>query len=509
MSRSYNAKRNSVWGIINRFVLLLLPFIVRTVMIKTLGADYLGLSGLFTSILQVLSMAELGFGQALIYSMYKPVAENNTELVCALLRTYKKIYRIIGCVVLTVGLTLIPLLPLMIKSDIPPDINIYILFLIYLVNSIASYWLFAYKISLLNVNQRNDVVSKITTLIMASLYCLQIVVLLIFKNYYIYIILMPISTILINLIASFYASKMYPEYQPAGIINPQLKGELKKSISGLMVVKLSSVSRNAFDSIIVSAYISLTVVAVYNNYYYVLNAVTSFLLVFTQAIAAPIGNSMAVESIEKNQKDMNRLNFVYMWISGLCAVLMMSLYQPFMKIWVGDALMFSDSTMFLFVIYFLVIKLGDIQGQYFDAAGLWWYRRPYAIIEALGNLLLNFILGYFWGVNGILIATIVTTVVFNFIISSQVIFARYFHKGYSRYVISQGLYVIISLLVSIVCLKMNEILFAGIKNIYFLMFIRLVVCIVLSNVIFLVVYFKTSVFKDSTKWLRDRLLVRK
>lgn len=477
-------------------------------MIQTVGVDYLGLSGLFTSILQVLSMAELGFGQALIYSMYKPVAESNTELICGLLKTYKRIYRIIGWVVLGIGLVLIPWLSMMIKSEIPPDINIYILFLIYLANSISSYWLFAYKISLLNVNQRNDIVSKISSIVMSGLYCLQILVLLISKNYYIYIILLPISTILINILASYFANKMFPEYQPEGNISLEMREELKKSVSGLIVVKLSSVSRNAFDSIIVSVYISLTAVAIYNNYYYVLNAITGFLLVFTQAVAAPVGNSMITESVDKNQKDMNRLNFIYMWISGLCAIIMMSLYQPFMKIWAGDSLMFSDKTMLLFVIYFIIIKLGDIQGQYFDAAGLWWYRRPYAVAESLGNLLLNFLLGYYWGINGILIATIVTTIVFNFVLSSKVIFKQYFHKGYLQYLFSQSMYAIVTFTASIICYIVNKKLFAEINNYVLLMFLSLIFCFILGNVLFILIYCRSDVFLDSWKWLRQRILVK-
>ena len=164
MQRTKNAVRNLVFGFINKMIIMLFPFVIRTIIIRELGAGYLGLGSLFTSILQVLNLAELGFSSAVVFCMYKPIAEKDSETICALLNLYKQIYRIIGIVILVIGLALTPFLPYLIKGTVPNGINIYILYYIYLFNTAITYFLFAYKSTLLVAHQRNDVVSNISSL---------------------------------------------------------------------------------------------------------------------------------------------------------------------------------------------------------------------------------------------------------------------------------------------------------------------------------------------------------
>ena len=159
--RIKNTRRNAIWGIVNKFITILLPFITRTVLIYVLGVEYVGINGLFSSILQVLSLAELGFSSAIVYSMYKPLAENDNDVVCALLQFYKKIYRCIGSIVLIIGVALIPFLKYLISGSCPSDVNIYVVYIIYLLNTSCSYFLFAYKKSLLSAVQRQDIISKV------------------------------------------------------------------------------------------------------------------------------------------------------------------------------------------------------------------------------------------------------------------------------------------------------------------------------------------------------------
>ena len=186
IERTKNAIRNTKWGFIQRLVNTLFPFLVRTVLIYNLSAEHVGLSGLFTSVLSILSLSELGFSNAIVYSMYKPVAEDDKDKICALLNVYRKAYLIIGCFIFGLGVMLMPLLPLLIKGEIPPDTNLYVLYLIYLINNVISYVLFGYKTSLLSAYQRDDVISKNVLMLNVLLYSVQCAVLLVFKNYYIY-----------------------------------------------------------------------------------------------------------------------------------------------------------------------------------------------------------------------------------------------------------------------------------------------------------------------------------
>ena len=161
-NRTVNAKRNGFWGMISRVIGLLLPFLSRTVIIRVLGAEYLGLNGLFSSILTVLNLTELGVGSAIVYSMYKPIATGDAELVCALLKLYRKIYKAIGVSIIIIGMILMPFIQYLVSGDIPSDVNLYILFGLYILNTAVSYLLFAYKKSLIHACQRDDVTSKLT-----------------------------------------------------------------------------------------------------------------------------------------------------------------------------------------------------------------------------------------------------------------------------------------------------------------------------------------------------------
>lgn len=506
--RVKNAKRNSFWGVIQRILLLLFPFLIRTVMINTLGAEYLGLGGLFTSILNVFNLAELGFGTAIVHSLYKPVAEDDYVTIRALLNLYKGIYRKIGCIILVVGMVCLPFIKFFIKGDVPNNINIYVLYILYLANTVISYLLYAYKMCVLTVCQRNDIISKINMVCSTGRYVLQIIILIFLRDFYLYTLCIPFFGIAVNLICAYVTKKMFPQYWAEGEVSTEQKAVLKKSISGLAVSKISAASRNTFDSIIISTLLGLTTVAIYNNYYYILSSITGFMIIITSSVAAGVGEAVATETKEKNLSLMKRFNFMYMWLAGWAMTCLVCLYQPFMELWVGKDLLFSTETMWLFPIYFIVIKLGDVQAQFFDAAGLWWHRKWYALMETAGNIVLNIVLGYLFGVIGILLATIITVLVFDFLLSSKVIFKFYFKDGYSDYIISQGKYMLFSIVIAIFTYKVCQLATNEVDNLIGIMSISAIICMVVPNVLMLIVYGKTLIFKESTEWVREKLLGR-
>ena len=227
---------------------------IRTLVINELGANYLGLSGLYVSILQVLNMAELGISSAIVFSLYRPLAEKDKNTVCALMALYRKLYRYIGLGILTVGLCVTPFLSHIIKGDVPNDINIYLLFLLYLANTSLSYLLYAYKSSLLTADQRSDIVNKVQMAIMLLQYILQIAVLIIFKDYYVYYILTPICTCLYNVCLSRIVDYTYPEYKPSGNLPETIVKDLKQRVKGVLIGKICMVSRSAISSILLSAF---------------------------------------------------------------------------------------------------------------------------------------------------------------------------------------------------------------------------------------------------------------
>lgn len=510
INRTLNAKRNSAWGILSKIFTLLLPFASRTVIIRYMGADYLGLNNVFTSVLSVLNLAELGIGSAIVYSMYKPIAIDDEDTICALLNLYKKIYRLIGIIIIGLGIALLPFLHFFINKGVPGDINIYILFFMYLLNTAASYLLFAYQSSLLHAHQRDDVISKVQIVFSILLNTLQIVTVILTKNYYYFVLIQLIITVLINIANAYASRKLYPQYRCSGRIDNGLKKDLKKRISGLMIIKIAAATRNSLDSIIVSAYLGLTAVAIYNNYYYIIASVQMILLVFMSAIAAGIGNSIAIDSKAKNLKDMNIINYLFMAISSYCMALIVCLYQPFMSLWVGDKLMLSDSVMWLFGIYFILLRIGDVQAQYFDAAGLWWNGKWRGVIEGTVNLILNIVLGKYFGLVGILIATIISIVLVNFPLSTYYTFKYYFNEGASKFVLEQSKNVVKAVIVSFVCwwvcskIPISGLLVQGIGY----MALRIGVCTCIFIILFVSLSFYEPLFKESRQWVKIRFFYK-
>ena len=495
-SRTKNAMRNMIFGLINKIVVLLVPFIIRTVLIKTLGSEYLGLNSLFSSILQMLNLAELGFSGAIVYSMYKPIAEKDEKTICALMNLYKKIYRIIGIIIIAIGLALLPFLSNLIKGSYPENINIYILYSIYLFNTGLTYFLFAYKSALLTAHQRSDIASNVQTLSSIIQYSLQIFILLKLQNYYLFISIQILTTIFNNLLVAHISNKKYPMYMCKGEVEFEIKKDIKKRVTGLMVQRICSTTRNSLDSIFISAFLGLNIVAMYSNYYSIMFAIIGVMSIITSSITAGIGNSIVTETEQKNYSDMNKFNFIYMWISGWCTICLACLFQPFMRIWMGEEYMFSYGGVILFCIYFYSLKMGDIRAAYSDAKGLWYENRYRAIAESVANIVLNLILVKFIGIYGIILGTLISLLVINFGYGSQILFRHYFvNEKITDYFKYHVKYAFITLVICIItyltcsCIKVSGILEITIK---------LIICLIIPNILYFIVYSKTKIYKEST-----------
>ena len=281
LSRAKNTMRNTLWGAIYRVATLIGPFAIKTIIIKELGQEYNGLSTLFTSVLTVLNLANLGFNSSLVFTMYKAIAEDDKPALCAMLKFYRKVYRIVGLVILGMGLAVMPFLPWLVKNECPPDVNLYVLFAIYLSESVLDYLMFAYNNATFTAFQRNDVTLKISTVRYVVQYTLQAAVLLIFSNYYAYIILLPLMVIPNNVAVYLAARKHYPDIVCQGELDPVTKKDIYKRVGTLFGHKLGNTFLVSIDSIIISSFLGLTALSLYSNYYYILTAVNGLVEIVT------------------------------------------------------------------------------------------------------------------------------------------------------------------------------------------------------------------------------------
>lgn len=482
MSRITNASRNIIWGTIGRGIGLILPFVCRTVMIKTIGIEYVGLSGLFSSLLVVLSFAELGIGNALVFSMYKPVAEGNDDKVCALLAFYRKCYFIIGCFILVCGIIMLPFVPNLIKGDIPSDINVYWLFAIYLTNNLLGYFLFAYKNSIFIACQQNHIASKVTLVTNIVLNLSRIILLLLYKNFYCFAVVLPVITLVNNIIVSYMAGKYYPKYICRGNLEKSEIKEIALKVGGMVFQKVGGIAMSSVDTLIISSFLGLVTLGMYNNYYIITTSLTSFLAILTSSIVSVIGNSIVTESKAKNKDDFIKFNFIYVWLVAWMTVTMLVLYQPFMQIWVGQKLMFSNAISFLFTFCFFVHHWCDTLYIYQEATGAWWETKFVPLLVAICNLVTSIVLLEYIGFAGILVATILSC--FIYIIG----YAKVIVKGYfgdilslKSYLSKQIFYMISTLFVSTITYYCCSYIEVG--NIYSNMGISIIVCLLLPNLL--------------------------
>lgn len=507
MNRTQNVRRNISWGIVNKVILIALPFITRTVLLYKLGTQYLGLSSLFTSILSVLSLSELGFGQALVYSMYDPIAKNDVKKINALLGLYKKYYRIIGLIILGIGILLIPFLKKLIRGDIPNDVNINILYLIYLANTVTSYFLFAYKKSIFYASQRTDLDSNINTIISVIQNIVQIGLIIVFRNYYIFAIVIPLSTIINNIWISIVVNKKFPNYIASGFLDKDEIRVIFKNVKGLIIQKIGGVILMSVDNIVVSAFLGLEMVAIYNNYYYVVTALTGVLAIIMNALKPSVGNSIVLETIEKNYLDFKKFNFLYLWIVSWSTITMINLYQPFMNIWVGSSLMLTNSMAILFGLYFFINKWCDMMYVYQEAAGLWYENRFVPLIASITNLVLNIILVQLIGLSGILISTIVSVLFIYSIGYAYVLFKYYFRnkKLMVIYLFRQLHYAMlfcgIGILIYFICHMIEG------NNIVTIL-IRGVICLFIPNILYLIIFSRNEDFISLKKWVSSKIITK-
>lgn len=493
IERIKNTSRNMIYGTALQILKLGVPFLMRTAMIYLLGVEYLGLNSLFTSVLSVLNLAELGVGSAMVYSMYKPIAEDDTDKICALMLLYKKYYRIIGIVICILGMLLLPFIPELISGDVPADMNVYILYLLNLFATVISYWLFAYKGSILQAYQRNDVVSKVTLGTDSIKYLLQLVVLVFTKNYYLYVMAILLTQILNNVVTAFFAEKMYPQYRAKGLLSRKEQKAVNCRIRDLFTAKLGTVIVYSSDTIVISAFLGLRILAIYQNYYYLFTAVTAMITIIYTSVRAGLGNSIIVDNREKVFADFKTFLLIIVWIGGFCSTCFLCLYQPFMELWVGRDLLLEFGIVICLVIYFFVHCLNTFLNSYKDASGIWHEDRFRPLVEAITNLILNIVLVNVIGLYGIVLSTIFSMIIVApWLIHN--LFKLIFGQNHIReFLIRLVYYILMTFIVAVLTYWICRLI---IGNLVYVVIARLMVCMVFTNFLLLISYFKIPEFKQ-------------
>ncbi len=440
-----DTKRNIVSSAINSGLKLVFPFLNRTLFLWLLGPEFLGLNSLFTSVLGVLMLAEFGFGKAVNASMYKPIAEDDRELVCAYLRFYRHIYRCVGTVILLAGLCLMPWLRKLIHGTIPPGIDLNILYLVHLANTSASYFFFSYRGSILSAHNRADVLNNISTFTEIIKYISVFLVLLLTRNYYYYVVTTVAFTIIGNLLIFKESHRLFADIEPRGELPADLKRKLKSGVSSIVFHKIGGIIVTYADNIVISAFLGLTAVAAYGNYYYVVASVSGLVSVVYTSVRAGFGNKIHTAPKEEVfalfLRTCRLMQVTIIW----CAAMMIALYQPFIAVWTkGNPMLLRHSlTPFLMVLFFYVNQSRQVLLTFKAAGNLWRQDRWKPIVSGMFNLALNIglvlSLPQECKLDGVILSTIVSYVFIEIPWETRVVFNNFFSCALQKQYLRQHL----------------------------------------------------------------------
>ncbi len=490
-SRTSNVIRNVIGGVGGQLFTSILAFVCRTFFIKLLSAEYLGVNGLFANILSLLSLAELGIGPAIVFSMYKPIKDNNEEQVAKLMNFYKKAYMIIALVVTVCGLALIPFLPYLIKDTSNIE-NLSIIFVLILSNTAVSY-LLAYKGSMLNADQKAYVCVIFRNVFAVVQNVAQILVLVWTKNFLLYLGVQIVTTFLGNLTQAIYVNKKYPflvKYKKSKIDKTEQKG-IMKNVRGMMLHKVGGFVLNGTDNIIISKFVGIVTVGIYSNYLMIINMIKGFVTQFTGASSASVGNLIASETPEKSYKVFNSMFFVYTWVYSFCFTCFWVIFQPFISLWLGGDYLIDELTLFIVLINFLLNGMQECINTFTSATGLFWETRNKPILECVINIGVSILLAHFIGLPGVFIGTLVSFIS-TFWINPVLVFKKQFNKSVIRYFIRMILYVLLTVAIAL-GLNFACGLFL-VKTSFLNVIIRIAFCLVVPNALWALIFFRTEEF---------------
>ncbi len=506
-SRVKNSTRNIIFSMIAYILQIILGFVVRRYFIFHFGTEYLGLSSLFANILSLLSLAELGFGTAIVFAMYKPMADGETEKVRELLQFYKKCYTIIGVVIFAIGLLVFPFMNFFEKKVPDIEINLYIVYLIYLFNSVISYF-FAYRRSLLYTSQRSDIESKVNMSLNLVSTLLQLVIILFLQNFYLYILVAGIISIVNNLVVCVVTQKMYAEYlvKPQSHLDPETKKSINKNIRAMIFHKIGTAAVYSTDSLLIYIMLGSTVLGKYSNYLLITTYVTNFISLITGAVRGSVGNSIASENVERNYSLFKKINFLYLWIVSFCAICIYALSDQFIDVVLtkssDDYLLLNKSILILISANFFLTTSRYMCGMFKECAGIFYADRYKSLLEAIINLAASIILCYFIGLPGIILGTIISNITTALWIEPYMLNKYYMKKSTLLYFAKYAMFAVATVVGAwftwFVCNKLPT---GGIT----LLIARFAICAFVPNIVLLAFLWWMPEFRDCVNFVLNIL----
>lgn len=485
MRTKYSVK-NFILQFITNITTVIFLFVSQTLFIKLLGIEYNGLNGLFTNIIAILNLFELGIGSSITYNLYKYTKTNDEENIKSIMSFYRKTYNYICLLVLFIALLFIPFLKYIIK-DVTIDINITFVYLLFVITTISSY-LFSYKRSIIIANQKNYIISIIEIIYIVILNTIQIFILWFTKNYYLYLIIKILCILIENIIINIKASKMYPYLLDKNIKNldPRIKTSIVSRVKALVIHKTSGAVTNGTDNILISAFLGITTTGLYTSYNYIISSVKKLFGNIIQATTSSIGNLLVEKNYDKNYETFKKIRFLNLWIAISTSTCLLLITQPFVKLWLGKKYLLDISVLIVLVINYFQTMMRSTYASFKDAAGIWVEDKYIPLLQLSINLVSSIVLLKIFGLKGVFIGTIISSLVLWFYSYPVLVYKKLFNKSIKQYIKDFMVHVLIFIIV----LGTSFTMYLYKQNII----IAIIISLTIPNVILYIIYRKNKEF---------------
>lgn len=489
--RVKNSIINMSAGIGNQIIVTALSFISRTVFINTLGIEYLGINGFLTNILSMLTLAEAGIGASIMYSLYKPVAENDQEKINILMRLYRKAYMVIALIVLLLGLSFMPFLGYFIKDSNVE--NIHWIYLIFLFNTVAPY-LYMHKNSFLSVSQKGYIVTGIYSISSIASTCLKIGILHFTKNYILYLVIDSVITVTTSIILAIIVNRMYPflKEKVSGVLDAETKEKIVKNVKAIILQNIGNYLVLGTDNIIISSFISVAAVGLYSNYNMLIDICRNFTYQIFNNTYHSVGNLVAEESIEKVYSVYKVYMLLNFWLYSFFSILLCIIIEPFITLWIGPEYLMSKSVLLVLIIIFYERGMRNSITTIKTTAGVFHEDRYAPLVQAAVNLVVSIVLVKYMGIVGVFLGTFVSVLAVPFWITPYLVYRNVFNKPVMDYFLKYSYYAAIGIGTYFITNFASNF---TLSNNFLELLLKGIICIVVPNIIYISIFHKTVEFK--------------
>lgn len=504
MGRVKYATRNIIFGLAGNVVTMLLQFALRQVFITKLGDTLIGVQDLYTEVLTMLSLAELGVGTALNYSLYGPVARGEKEKIKSYMLLYKKAYRAIAVAIAAIGVTLLPFLDGIVKNPgylTLGELRLY--YLIFLFNTVSSYFV-AYKYSLANAEQKNYIQTNADTVSKMVAVVLQLAALFVLPDYLLYLLLQAGVLLGQKIFISWYLNRKYPilkekEVQP---LSKEESDVVIKKTKALMLHRIGDMARLQTDAIIISSILGVVWVGLIGTYKLIVNSVSNYVNVIFNSVISSFGNLIATEGKERQFELFQVYRFLGIWIYGFSAVGFFLLLSPLVELYVGKDKVLAVSIISWFLIDYFFKGERVVLSNFKTAAGVFEQDKYLTLIQGFVNLAVSIVLVRKIGLAGVFIGTVVSGLIAN-ITKPVIIYRVCFDKTAGAYFKESVKYLAVigaalAVLIPLKGLLMPRVTIPGFA-------VMMILITLVFNGIFLAVFGRSKEFKYLYRMVKGRL----